>query len=293
MVNKTSMSELIDSVLKTRKLAAEIAGESLWDIENTSEIEIHKLIISKMSTHGSIFPTGWYDPPQDGISVLFDEAPFERLLYDSLRNPKYLPSKTHKFSKEAVGSIYLSPVSKTTNTLADIGFTIYRGENEKIKQHFKKSYNVVLTIAQYTQEGMKFSELCKFASDLFIKNNLKPSKRTLMSSDQNQSLNLGHSIPGSLENEKITGTSFEEIKENIRTKRIHFIDTENFQIPKTFAFTVESRLEDASDSTMPSVSWHFIVCFDNGKKTILENCSEIFKVVGMDYMNLRHGVDVI
>ncbi len=278
------MSDLIEAIIKTRETAGDIAALSLLNIENISEIELHTLILNKMSAFEDIFPKGWYDPPHGGVSVLFDEAPFERLLYDSLRNPKYSPNETYRFKKETVSGIYFSPVNKTTKTLADIGFTMYRGENEEIKRHLKKSYDVIFKIAEHAQVGMKFSELCKFGGDLFYANNLKPSRRATISSDPNQSLNIGHSVPGSLESDSISGDNFEEIKENIRTKRVHLIDTENFEIPKTCAFTVESRLEDLNNPNMPSASWHFIVCFDSGEKTILSNFDKIFSTVGMDYM---------
>lgn len=191
------------------------------------------------------------------------------------------------FRKETVGSVYLSPVNKTTKIIGDIGFTIYRGENKKIKQHLKKSYKAVLKIAEYASVGMKFSDLCKFASNLFFTSGLKPSKRAVISSDQNQSLNIGHTIPGLLKNDLIFGNNFEEIRESIRKNRVHLIDTENFEIPETCAFTVESRLEDNKNSAMPSASWHLILCFDQDKKIILEYFSNIFKAVGMDYMNSK------
>ncbi len=175
------MADLIEAIIKTRKTSGEIASLSLLNIENTSEIELCKSILSKMSASENIFPKGWYDPPAGGVSVLFDEAPFECLLYDSLRNPEYSPQERYRFKKETVGGIYFSPVNKTTNMLADIGFTIYKGENEEIKQHLKKSYDVIYKIAEHAEVGMKFSDLCKFALDLFHTNNLKPSRRSISS----------------------------------------------------------------------------------------------------------------
>ena len=281
------MVNLIEEICKTREKASEIATKSLSNIDNISEVELCDRILANVLSHKELFPKGWYDPPVGGVSVLFDKAPFERLLYDSLRNPKYSPSTNYFFEKETVGSVYFSPVNKITKTLADIGFTIYRGENEDIKQHLKKSYDVIRKIAEYTEVGMKFSDLCIFASSLFSANNFRPSRRVILSSDQNQSLNLGHSVPGVSVDDLILGDSFEEIKENIRTHRVHFIDTENFEIPETYAFTVESRLEDINNASMPSVSWHFMVCFDKGKKTILDNFTKIFKAARMDYMNVQ------
>ena len=281
------MTELIDAVIKTRKISAEIAALALTKINDISEIELHKKILSEMSTRAEIFSEGWYAPPQGGVSVLFDEAPFERLLYGSLRDSKYSPDEIHKFTKEAVGGIYFSPINKEAKTLADIGFTIYRGKNTEIKQHLKKTYDIVHKIAEQAKVGVRFSTLCTYASKLFSDNNLKPSKRIILNSDQKQNLNLGHSIPGIALNDQISGNSFEEIKEHIRTKRINVVDTEDFEIPSTYAFTIESRLEDLTNPQMPSASWHFMVCFNEGEKIILDDFKEIFKVAGMDYMNIK------
>ena len=140
-----------------------------------------------------------------------------------------------------------------------------------------------MAIAEHTEVGMNFRDLCNFAADSF-KGKLTMTKWVARNSDPNQTINLGHTIPGSFEDNLIFGNTFEEIKETIRVKRVPFIDTEDFKIPNTCAFTVESRLEDFKNSNLPSVHFHFIVCFDNGKKTILENFDEIFKTVGMDYI---------
>ena len=106
-----------------------------------------------------------------------------------------------------------------------------------------------------------------------------------ISSDPNQTMNLGHTIPGTFNDGFLPGDSFEKTRESIRTKRIHLIDTENFEIPESCAFTVELRLEDANNPDLPSVYFQFIVCFRNGEKMILDNFIEIFHAVGMDYMN--------
>ena len=81
--------------------------------------------------------------------------------------------------------------------------------------------------------------------------------------------------------------TFEEIKKTITQERVYIKEIVNFKIPETCAFTVESRLEDLNYPDLPSVYFHFIVCFDKGKKIILENFDQIFKAVGMDYMNSK------
>lgn len=277
------MADLINTIIKTRGLAADIFVKALVNLDGLSELEIKEKIVSEIKNHTEIFPDGWYNPPPSGIAVILDQKPFKRLQYDNLRKPVFWPQKNLHFEKESVGMIYFSPIDCKTGMVGDIGFTIYRGADEKIKEHLKKSYENILEIAKHTKVGMEFCQICSFASNLF-KNKFKITKWTTISSP-NLSMNLGHSIPGSFENNLAFGNSFEKIKETIRTNRVHINEAEHFKIPETCAFTIESRLEDLNNPDIPSAYFHFIVCFKNGQKTILENYSQIFRVVCTDYMN--------
>jgi len=277
------MSDLIDAVIRTRKIAEQIAIKSLEDIAGISEAGLRDKIISEVKNHTEIFSEGYYSPPPLGIGVIFNEKPFDRFKYDSLRNPDFWPKENSHFKQETVGMVYFSPVDRKTGMIGDIGFTFYLGDSEEIKQHIKNCYSAILDVAKHAEVGMTFSGLCSFASSHFA-NKFKMTKLTASNSDPNQSINLGHTIPGSFEKDFVFGDTFEKVKETITKNRVPFIDTENFEIPQTCAFTVESRLEDLNNPNLPSVYFHFIVCFNKGEKTILENFDEIFTAVGMDYM---------
>ncbi len=278
------MPGLIETIIKTRETAADIFAKSLTNIDGLSELEIKEKLVSEIKKHNEIFTEGWYNPPPSGIAVLLDQKPFDRLKYESLRKPEFWPKKNLRLEKETVGLIFFSPIDRSTKMIADIGFTIYRGNNEKIKNHLKNTYAVILKIAEHTKVGMEFSEICSFALGLY-KNKFKITKWVAISSDPNAAINLGHTVPGSFEKNFTFGENFEEIKETIRTKRVPIIETEHFKIPETCAFTIESRLEGLHNPNMPSAYFHFIVCFDKGQKTILQNYSQIFSTVGMGYMN--------
>ncbi len=276
------MSDLIDAVIKTRETAANIFAKSLIDIEGSSEVAVRDKILSEVKNHKELFETGWYDPPTGGVAVLFDSYPFQRLKYDSLRKPEYEASEKQKFEEESVGMIYSSLVDKKSGMLGDIGFPVYTGKNEKIKRHISNACEAILKVAEYVKVGMAFSDICTFSENLF-QNKFKPTRWIIVSKDLNQPTNLGHTIPGSFS--KIAfSDNIKETREIIRKNRVFIVSNENFKIPETCGITIESRLEDYNDPSMPSVYFHFIVCFDKGKKTILENFQEIFKTVGMDYM---------
>ena len=280
------MSELIDVIIKTRKTAADILVKSLFNLDKNSEVEIREKILAETVNHSELFPRGWYDPPPSGIGILLDQKPFKRLQFETLRKPVAWPNETSKFTEKTAGMIYFSPVDRKTGMIGDIGLTIYNGDEEEIKQYIKKCYDNIFEIAKHAEVGMKFSELCTFAVNL-LKNQFKTVKWITTSSKSQVLSNFGHTIPGTFENNFTLRKSFEEIKEIIRTKRVFINEVENFEIPKTCAFTVETRLADFNKSDFPVVYFHFIVCFDNGKKTILENFDKIFSTVKMDYMNLR------
>lgn len=277
------MSDKIDAIIKTRKQAAEIFTQALLNIDNISEIELRDLILSKMSANNNLFPKGWYDPPPGGVGILFDEAPFKRLQFESLRDSSSWPNEISRFKKESVAIIYLSPVDRTTGMLGDFGCTVYKGDNQEIKEHILKCFKTTLAIAEHAEVGMKFYDLYKFANNLF-KNELKIIGWMTTTNDPTLGINLGHTIPGSLENYSNLGNSFSEIKDFIRTKRKYINSAENFEIPTTCAFTVETRLADLNNPRLPNVFFHFIVIFRDGEKHILKNFENIFKIANMNYI---------
>lgn len=277
------MSELIEAIIRTRKTTAGIFADSLVNIDGLSEVEIAQKILSEVKKHGEIFPEGWYNPPAGGAGILFDHEPFKRLEYDSLRKPEYWPKEDSHFEKDTAGLVYFSPIDQKTGMIGDIGFTLYVGDDKEIREHIKNSYNAILEIAKHAEVGMKFPELCAYANNSF-QGKFEMTKWATVNYNKDHTTNLGHTIPGSFENNFSFGNTFEEIKESIKTKRVAFAETENFEIPKTCAFTVETRLSALNKPALPTVYFHFIVCFDEGKKTILENFKEIFKAVGMNYM---------
>lgn len=277
------MSELIDSIIKTREATAGIFAKSLIDINGLSEIGIGEKILTEVKKNNDIFPEGWYSPPPKGVAILLDHEPFERLKFQTLREASAWPNGTSTFEKESVGMIFFSPVHRKTNMIGDIGFTLYRGENKEIKRHIKKSYYAILKIAEHAKVGMSFPDLHKFATNL-LKKEFEIVGWTTTNLKAKPFINFGHTIPGSFERGFVFGKTFEEIKESIRTSRFFITEVENFKITETCAFTVETRLINLEKPQLPIVYFHFIVCFDKGKKIILENFDDIFKVVGMDYI---------
>ncbi|MDB5204901.1 MAG: hypothetical protein JWP09_929 [Candidatus Taylorbacteria bacterium] len=281
------MSDLIKIVEDSRDRATQVALDSISDLIGSSEIEVRDRILSKIAEQKIFFPLGWYDPPFGGVAVLFGNDPYDRLKFETLRDPLFSPSESDFYNKESVGIVYLSPIEKETGMIGDIGFTIYNGRDEKIKTHIRDCYNLLIEVANFAEVGQSFGDLYTYAMDVFVNKGQKrigwmSTNIWKATNDDKRKINFGHTIPGSFDNLNL-GNSFDEIKENIRTKRIFIEEIETFKIPDTCAFTLEARLTDR-DHILPNTFFHFVVVFNDGKKKILANFSEIFIKTGMDYM---------
>lgn len=270
----------IATIQATRKTTAKILADSLVDLNGRSEVDVRDAALRGLSAHAELYPTGWYDPPPGGVSMLWGTKPFIRLQYESLRDQKYWPNSEFHFDAEAVGSVYVSSVERRTNMIGDVGLTIYAGANESIKRHIRACHDAILAVAENTAVGQSFSDLYAHAMEYFRKKSLKISWMTTVH-DPLQ-INLGHTVPGSYEDVNF-GNTFEEIRETIGTKRVYINQAEPFKIPETCALTVEARLVDLEER-LPNTLFHFIVTFSGGEKRILSNFDAIFCVVGMDYI---------
>ena len=267
----------------TRKKTADIISQVLQSLEGESELSIRDKILSKLFESSELYPQGWYDPPPGGTSILFGERPFDRLKYESIRDQNFWPSESFRLAEETVGLIYVSSNDKTTGLIGDHGLTIYRGEDEKIKEHIRTVFNTIYSVADAAKIGLTFAALYEKTMRIFNENN-KHIKWMTTIHDPLKGVHLGHTVPGSMKNDVVLGHNFEEVKDSVRTKRIYINAQEQFEIPPTCAFTVEARLVDTRDPQMPNIFFHFIVTFSGGKKQILTNFDDIFRTVGMNYM---------
>lgn len=277
------MPDLIEAIVRTRARAAGIVADSLSDIHGASEKGVCGKILKGLSDTSELYPKGWYDPPPGGVAVLFDEKPYDRLKFDTLRAPEFFPSEKFRFGAESVGIIYASAVDKASGLLGDVGCTIYNGKDQKIREHIRKTYGAIISAAGHAEAGMKFSELYKFAIDSFGGESRVIAWMTTFHDPLK--VNLGHTIPGSFGNDLPGANNFEELKEAIRTRRTYINAVEEFRIPETCAFTFEARLMDPQKPELPNVFVHYIVTFSAGQKRILADFEGIFKAAGMaEYM---------
>jgi hypothetical protein len=280
-MDRQDSTENIKSVEQARDLAADIINTVLQNVRGKSELQIKNELLLESGKYPELSPSGWYDPPPGGISVLFADSPYDRMKFETLRDEKYWPSNDSRFNDESVGLIYMSPVDKNTGMFGDMGFSFYNGKDEAVREHFKKAYKSVLAIANHAEVGMRMNELYSFAQAQFDRSGVKVGYMT--TTHDPLKVNLGHTAPGSYGDRSPKRDTFRDTREAIRSRRLYINEAETFIIPETCAFTTEARLID-TDENMPNIFFHVIVTFVQGKKKVITNFDKIFKTLGMEYM---------
>lgn len=280
-------------VAKTRAWAAQSFANVLNDLlqsgNQISEVVLRDCWLKKMRENPNIYPEGWYLPPPHGIGVLFGtETNYQRTNYQSLR-PKNNWPKDNIFLDKNKGIIYVffSPVDKSTGMIGDWGLTIYFGKNPDIIKHLKLCLQLNYQVLEHAQVGMTFSELTNFSNKLFLSKGLNNDVASVTDA---AGINIGHTVPWSYQDltyEEMgifkTG-NWQKIINIISSKRKFLSLQEKLQIQSCMAFTIEQRLIKSNNNIIPMSSFHTIALFHDGKKELLTNFEEVFKLVGMNYM---------
>lgn len=293
----------ISTKLKKCKLTREFAAKSLSitlekllnQKKPISEIDLRDTWLLELRKNKNIFPDGWYIPPPHGIGVLFStDKNFNRIKFKSLRQNESWPRNDIFLDKKnGFILVYCSPVDKQTGIIGDFGLNIYFGDNSKIKSLLQKHLIMVKKIFTTVKAGMKLSDLHLIAKTIIEKNNF--TNEWWISTTDSTGTNYGHTIP--MTNTSWTNTELEILKDGEKNwqetrtminKKRKFINAyEETVIKPGMAITLEPRVILKDHKDLPTIYFHTIIFFkENGQKELLTDFEEIFKIVGMDYLNI-------
>lgn len=282
------LAENIEICLQTRELGVKTLVNTLREFENknASEKEVKDSWLNHLTTNKSVFNQGWYDPPPEGTSVLCaNKSNLERLSFPCLRFEEYWPKTDIFVDLEDPTFFYCSPVDKNTGVIGDFSVTLYRGDDQKIKDHFRKCLGIARAIADYAKVGMRIKEVYNYAVELFEKNMVN---NFVYSINDPLDVNIGHTIPWTnepmMESEKelLKSGDWSKIKKMISKKRIFVNAEEELRIPENMVFSIEPRLS-SPDSNIPTPTFHVLVVVKDGKKTVVDNFDDVFKEFGVEY----------
>jgi methionine aminopeptidase len=275
----------------TRKTVSEAFLKAISQVWETcfSEKQLKDLWLKEMRKSKSLFPSGWYIPPPDGIGVTIgSESNPKRLSYTSLRSQENWPQEDIVFNPKAgLLFAYASPVNKITGIAGDFGITLYAGNNSEIISFFQKVYAINQKIVEMMKPGAKVSDVCKKIYAIFDKMGLNNIAASVTDPAK---VNIGHSVPGTLrpylkkELGVIKSDNWETACKVISERRIFFNEKVNYVFQPGDCFTVEPRLISLQASNLPLILFHMIAKITQNKTKVFENFDSIFKAVRMDYM---------
>lgn len=279
-----------------RNIAAQTCLYTLQDVLNYSrKVSEHQFKTRWLKELNRLYTQGfigcWYDPPPEGVAVLFStEENHNRINYSTLRPVDYWPNPKIYFDRKGLGYLFASPftIADDIPIIGDFGFTYYLGKNQKIIDHFKKCRELMDKICHLITVGMSHREYYHKISDIINQNDLQ---NNIQSTTDKASTNLGHSIPFIDRNptvgefELIQSGDNNRINKTISLARIFINKTEDFVIDENCAFTIEPRLTSTKDKLLPMCSFHTIIQFVEGEKILLTNFKGVFNILGMDWLN--------
>jgi hypothetical protein len=250
-----------------------------------SELSLTWSWLAEMRKSPELLPDGWYQPPPHGLSILIGQPNrYERLTYNSLRDPDIWPQDRRRKLPESLIYVYASPTDRKSALIGDLGATLYQGTDRVIHDHLACCLHVSTQVALYAQVGMELRELFHFSQKLI--GNISPDLSNYVTSmtDLGAS-NIGHTIPWSYgeydadDIHLIESGDVTRIADLIKQRRVFLNASSRLPIQSNMAFTVEPRITSAS---LPLSSYHLIVTFLDGQKNICSGFNEIFEVFGMD-----------
>jgi hypothetical protein len=284
---ETQLVERLSIVQRTRRIAADALTDALHHSLEASELAIRDRWIQTIGKTTSLCSEGWYQPPPTGACILIGHPAdgFARLNYDSLRNPAIWSRDDIFLRDDSLIYAYASPFDRDTGLIGDIGLTLYRGNDQSIRDYLSTCLEVTARIARFAEVGMELRELFSYALhqiELADLSNQTSSTRSGMA-------NIGHTIPWSYEEysdeakQCLERGNARDIRDSISNARVSINDSATLRIQPTMAFTVEPQV---ASSTAPLCSYHVIVAFSEGKKITAPSFASLFKAFEMDnYMS--------
>ncbi len=204
-----------------------------------------------MSENEGLFEQGWYSPPPYGIAVLSDE----RLNFDSLRNREYWPSDRKIDWNDGFLYAYCSPVDRKSGFIGDMSVTLYFGEDERVKDHFRNCRGAAKDIFEHLQMTEGPGELYGYSLNAFAKRGLRSN---VISRTDFMPSNLGHSFPHLKDASRLSRLGKKEIDE-LSSSRKFLNASADWNFEQGVQFSIEPQLLSLADPSLPKVTHHFAV----------------------------------
>lgn len=225
--------------------------DKLYGRKDITEKEFKSKWQENLEKETNILADGWYNPPPNGMAVLFGD----RVSFDTLRDNKNWASEKTINWKEDLIYVYCSPIDKKSGIIGDMSLTLYFGENIEIKKHIKNCYKAVQEVFCELDKVQNSQELFVFSEKIFEKYQLK---NCIISKTDNTPLDLGHTFPKLINIENRNKLTQEE-KQDISKARKFINYNNSWNFIEGIQFTIEPQLISIENSKLPQISQHFLI----------------------------------
>ncbi len=266
-----------------RSVAYRTFSETLNELRGQSgvtEIGFRDAWRARLHADERLTTNGWYDPPAEGMAVLFaDEIDVRRVCFESLRLEAFGPSNRVIDWERGLMYGYCSPVDRQTGLAGDFGVTLYFGTNSDMIEYFRKCSAVTQDLLAGIDSSMTSTALFQHSEKLFDAVGLR---NTIASVTDSVPLDLGHSMP-SVEVEAVAESRVlpQWAKDSMRASRRFVGTSSNWPLSDTFQFTVEPQLVDPERPESPKVSFHYVVSVRAGTVTVLREGEQLLAELGL------------
>lgn len=267
------------SNVSPRAIGFETFKETLTELFGQAQVSESKFgdaWLRRLNRYDHLSINGWYDPPPNGLAVLFAKsgAP-ERLAFESLRLPRYWPSDQIIDWADGLLYAYCSPVDLTTGALGDFGVTLYFGSDTAVRQHFAKSYHATRGILESIRPEMSSRTLFEISQRTFDAAHVT---NTIASITDTVPLDLGHTLPVLPTSSLRKGRELQvETRQMLRTSRKFISVASDWPLRDARWFTVEPQLVSSDRPGLPQISYHYVVEVGSDSVHIYDECDELLR----------------
>ena len=267
-------AELFNSARQKAYSSLEKTLDSLYGVEEVTEIRFRDEWLRRMDEEGGIFSDGWYCPPPRGTAVLTGN----RVMFDSLRND-YNWSGNGKIDWQGVLYAYASPVDRTGGQIGDISVTLYFGSDSRIRDHVRNCHKATMEVFERLEEADTADDVFRMSQEVFLDHGLKS---LVISRTDDMPINLGHTftkLGRAPEGEQLSG----EERNELSSGRKFLNDAACWGFEEGLQFTVEPQLVSTDDESLPKITQHYVVKKDKDGFVVCNDIDRLllkYKLIG-------------
>jgi hypothetical protein len=253
--------------------------QDLFGAQGVTERRFRDDWLGRLAERPEITANGWYDPPPDGVAVLFatEDEP-ARTQFSSLRPKGLWPGPTELDPRRGILYAYCSPLSFPEALAGDFQVTLYFGGSSRVRDHFRLAIDATYTVITEIELGTRSRPLFDRSEEIFAQLGLRSNVASITDAVP---VDLGHSLPTLERPPSAPRVISPEEQDAVRRGRLFISAASDWPLAAAGQVTIEPRLFSIADRRLPQVNVHYVVGIADGKVSLLNECDELHRQFGL------------